>query len=82
MDIVWFLLIGLLAGWLASHLIKVRGLGLAEKLIVGVIGALIGGYVFRVLPVNVNVSGTAGSLITATVGAAILLFLLKLIRRY
>ncbi|MGO9471769.1 MAG: GlsB/YeaQ/YmgE family stress response membrane protein [Isosphaeraceae bacterium] len=82
MDIVWFLLIGLAAGWLASFLIKVRGLGLAEKLIVGVIGALIGGYVFRVLPVNMNVSGTAGSLITATVGAAILLFLLKLIRRY
>lgn len=82
MDIVWFLLIGLVAGWLASHLIKVRGLGLAEKLIVGVIGALIGGYVFRVLPVNMNVSGTAGSLITATVGAAILLFLLKLFRRY
>jgi len=81
-DIVWFLLIGLVAGWLASHLIKVRGLGLAEKLIVGVIGALIGGYVFRVLPVNMNVSGTAGSLITATVGAAILLFLLKLFRRY
>jgi len=81
-DIVWFLLIGLVAGWLASHLIKVRGLGLAEKLIVGVIGAVIGGYVFRVLPVNLNVSETAGSLITATVGAAILLFLLKLIRRY
>jgi len=81
-DIVWFLLIGLVAGWLASHLIKVRGFGLAEKLIVGVIGALIGGYVFRVLPVNMNVSGTAGSLITATVGAAILLFLLKLFRRY
>jgi len=81
MDLVWFLLIGLAAGWLASHLIKVRGLGLVEKLVVGVIGAVIGGYVFRALPVNLTVSGTAGSLITATVGAAILLFALKLIRR-
>jgi len=80
-DIVGFLLIGLVAGWVASFLIKVRGLGLAEKLIVGVIGAVVGGYLFRFLPVNVS-SGTAGSLITATVGAAVLLFLLKLIRRY
>ena len=81
-DLVWFLLIGLVAGWLASILIKVRGLGLAEKLIVGVIGAIIGGYLFRALPVDLPVSGTAGSLITATVGAAVLLFVLKLIRRY
>jgi uncharacterized membrane protein YeaQ/YmgE (transglycosylase-associated protein family) len=82
-DIVWFLLIGLVAGWLASHLIKVRGLGLAEKLIVGVIGSLVGGYVFKYLPVNVPAGGdTVGSLITATVGAAILLFVLKLVRRY
>jgi uncharacterized membrane protein YeaQ/YmgE (transglycosylase-associated protein family) len=82
MDIVWFLLIGLVAGWLASRLIKVRGLGLVEKLVVGVIGAVIGGYVFRALAVNLNVPDTIGSLITATVGAAILLFVLKLIRRY
>jgi uncharacterized membrane protein YeaQ/YmgE (transglycosylase-associated protein family) len=82
-EILGFLLIGLVAGWLASHLIKVRGLGLAEKLIVGVIGAVIGGYIFRALPVDVPVgSGTVGSLITATVGAAILLFVLKLVRRY
>ncbi len=82
MDIVWFLLIGLVAGWLASILIKVRGLGLVEKLVVGVIGAVIGGYLFRAVPVDLPVSGTAGSLITATVGAIILLFVLKLVRRY
>jgi uncharacterized membrane protein YeaQ/YmgE (transglycosylase-associated protein family) len=80
MNIIWFLLIGLVAGWLASHLMKVRGFGLGEKLIVGVIGALIGGYVFDAL--GVSMSGTLGSLVAATVGAAILLFLLKLIRRY
>ena len=82
MEFIWFILIGLVAGWLASRLIKVRGLGLVEKLVVGVIGAVIGGYVFRALAVNLNVPDTIGSLITATVGAAILLFVLKLIRRY
>ena len=82
MDIVWFLLIGLVAGWLASHLIKVRGLGLIEKLVVGVIGAVIGGYLFRAVPVDLPGGSTVGALITATVGAAILLFVLKLVRRY
>ncbi len=79
MNLVWFLLIGLAAGWLAGHLVKGRGFGLLENLVIGVIGALIGGYVFGSL--GVNTGGLLGQLITATVGALILLFLLKLIRR-
>ncbi len=79
MSLVWFLLIGLAAGWLAGHLVKGRGFGLLENLVIGVIGALIGGYVFGSL--GVNTGGLLGQLITATVGALILLFLLKLIRR-
>jgi uncharacterized membrane protein YeaQ/YmgE (transglycosylase-associated protein family) len=78
-DLIWFLLIGLAAGWLAGHLVKRRGSGWVEDLIVGVIGALIGGFLFGQL--RVNIAGTLGSLISATVGAVILLFLLKYIRR-
>jgi uncharacterized membrane protein YeaQ/YmgE (transglycosylase-associated protein family) len=78
-SIVWFLLIGLAAGWLAGKLVKGRGFGLVENLIIGVIGALIGGFVFGAL--GVNVGGLPGQLIAATVGALILLYLLKLIRR-
>lgn len=79
MDLLSFLLIGLAAGWLAGHIVKGRGFGLLENLIIGVIGALIGGYVFGSL--GVNTSGLPGALVAATVGALILLFLLKLIRR-
>jgi uncharacterized membrane protein YeaQ/YmgE (transglycosylase-associated protein family) len=79
LNIVWFLLIGLAAGWLAGQLVKGRGFGLVENLVIGVIGALIGGFVFGQL--GVNASGLLGSLIAATVGAVILLFLLRLIRR-
>ena len=78
MNLIGFLIIGLVAGWLASKFIKGRGLGLAGNLVVGVLGAVIGGYVFGL--VGVNTGGLAGQLISATVGAAILLFLLKLIR--
>ena len=79
MSIIWFLLIGLAAGWLAGQLVKGRGFGMVENLIIGVIGALIGGYVFGAL--GVNVGGLLGELIAATVGALVLLYLLKLIRR-
>ena len=79
MSIIYFLLIGLAAGWFAGHLVKGRGFGLVENLIIGVIGALIGGFVFGTL--GVNVGGLLGQLIAATVGALILLYLLKFIRR-
>jgi uncharacterized membrane protein YeaQ/YmgE (transglycosylase-associated protein family) len=78
-DILLFLLIGLAAGWLASQLVKRSSSGWVEDLIIGVIGALIGGFVFGRL--GVGTSGLLGSLLSATIGAVILLFLLKLIRR-
>jgi uncharacterized membrane protein YeaQ/YmgE (transglycosylase-associated protein family) len=77
-NIIGFLLIGLAAGWLAGKLVKGRGFGLVENLVIGVIGALIGGYIFPL--VGVNIGGLASQLIAATVGAVILLFVLKLIR--
>jgi uncharacterized membrane protein YeaQ/YmgE (transglycosylase-associated protein family) len=78
-SIVWFLLIGLVAGWLAGHLVKGRGFGWVANLVVGVIGALIGGFIFGQL--GVSTPGLTGELISATVGAVILLFLLKVVRK-
>ena len=49
MDIIWFLLIGLVAGWLASLITKREGKGVVSYLIIGVIGALLGGCLFRLL---------------------------------
>lgn len=79
MNIVLFLLIGLAAGWLAGQLVKRRGSGWIEDLIIGGIGALIGGFLFGML--GVNTGGLVGSLVSATVGAVILLYLLRYIRR-
>jgi uncharacterized membrane protein YeaQ/YmgE (transglycosylase-associated protein family) len=78
-DIVLFLLIGLAAGWLAGQLVKRRGSGWVEDLIIGVIGAVIGGFLFRLL--GVDTGGLLGSLISATIGAIILLYLLRHFRR-
>ena len=79
MNLILFLLIGLAAGLIASRLVKRRSSGYVEDLVVGVIGAVIGGFVFDLL--GVRTSGLVGSLISAILGAVILLFLLKYIRR-
>jgi len=81
MDILWFILIGLVAGWLAALVVRGRGMGILVDIVVGVIGAIIGGYLFSYLNIGLPVSGLFGSLITATVGAILLLFVLSLFRR-
>ena len=76
--LILFLIIGILAGWLASTMMKGRGLGLVGNLIVGVIGAFLGGFLFSVL--GISAGGLVGLLITATVGAVVLLLLIRLIK--
>ena len=80
MGIIGFLIIGIVAGWLAGKIMKGGGFGLIGDLVVGVIGALLGGFLFVALDIHIG-DGLIGSLITATVGAIVLLFLLRLIKR-
>jgi uncharacterized membrane protein YeaQ/YmgE (transglycosylase-associated protein family) len=79
MNIIWFLLVGLIAGWLAGTLVKGSGFGVLGDIIVGIIGALLGGFLFGVL--GISAGGTLGTIIMATVGAVVLIFILRLIRR-
>jgi uncharacterized membrane protein YeaQ/YmgE (transglycosylase-associated protein family) len=80
MEFLWFILIGLTAGWLAGQLMKGGGFGIVGDIVVGVIGALLGGFLFSTLGVSAG-GGLIGSLIVATIGACVLLFLLRLIKR-
>ena len=79
MNIVWFLLIGIAAGWLAGQFVKGGGFGLIGDLIVGVIGAVLGGFVFGLL--GISAGGLIGSLVCATIGAVLLLVILRAIKR-
>lgn len=79
MSFVWFMLIGLAAGWLAGQLVKGGGFGLVGDLVVGMIGALIGGTLFGMF--GLAATGLLGSLITATVGAIVLIVILRALRR-
>jgi uncharacterized membrane protein YeaQ/YmgE (transglycosylase-associated protein family) len=77
---VIFLVIGGVAGWLAGMLFKGGGFGLIGNLVVGVLGALLGGWLFKVLKISVG-GEWIGPIITATVGAIVLLALLGLVKR-
>lgn len=79
MELIWIIAIGMLAGFLASLVMKGRGSGYIINLVVGVIGAILGGWLFGKLGINVG-GDLIGALITAFSGSVILLFLLKLIR--
>ncbi len=80
MEFCWFILIGLAAGWVAGQLTKGGRFGVVGDIIVGVIGALLGGFLFRTLGASAG-GGLFGSLIVATIGAVVLLFLLRLIKK-
>ena len=79
MHLLWFLLIGIAAGWLAGQLMKGGGYGLLGDLVIGVIGSFLGGWVLGAL--GIFTSGLIGSLVTATIGAVLLVFLVRLIKR-
>jgi len=79
MNIIWFLLIGLVAGWLAGQLMKGRGFGIVGNMIVGVVGSVLGGFLFGMLGISTG-DGLIGSLITAVIGAVVLLFAVSLVK--
>lgn len=77
--LIIFLAIGAAAGWLAGTLMKGGGFGLLGNMVVGIIGAVVGGFVFGLL--GITSGGLLGSIITATVGAVILIFAVRTIKK-
>jgi uncharacterized membrane protein YeaQ/YmgE (transglycosylase-associated protein family) len=80
MSLLWFLIVGLIAGWLAGMLVKGGGFGLIGDLVVGVIGAVLGGWLFTTFGASIG-GGLIGAIIVATIGAVILLVIVRAIKR-
>jgi uncharacterized membrane protein YeaQ/YmgE (transglycosylase-associated protein family) len=72
--------VGLIAGWLASAVVG-GGYGVIGDIVVGVVGAFLGGFLFRALHIGVPFHGLAGTIFVAFVGAIVLLVILRVIRR-
>jgi uncharacterized membrane protein YeaQ/YmgE (transglycosylase-associated protein family) len=75
------LVVGFVAGWLAGKIVRGGGFGIIGDIIVGIVGALIGRWLFGFLKISIGVNFWVDAIVTATVGAVVLLFLLRLIRR-
>jgi uncharacterized membrane protein YeaQ/YmgE (transglycosylase-associated protein family) len=77
--LVW-VLIGAVAGWLAGIIVKGFGLGLVGNIVVGILGAIVGGYLFPMLGISLG-GGWIDRIIYATMGAVVLLAVVKVLKK-
>ena len=80
MGIIWTLLIGIAAGWLAGQFMKGGGYGLVGDLVLGILGSVLGSWIFGAIGL-MSGGGIIGSLVVSTVGAMALLWLVRLIKK-
>ncbi len=80
-SLIVVVIVGLVAGWLAAKVVQGAGLGVIGDIIVGVIGAFIGRWLFEHFHVRIGVNFWVDAILTATVGAIVLLVVIRLIRR-
>ena len=76
MSVIWYIIIGIVAGFLAGKIMRGGGFGL----LINLVGGLLGGWVFGLL--GIAAGGILGSLITSVVGAVLLLWILSLFRKH
>ena len=80
MVVIWAL-VGLVAGWLASQFVRGGGSGTVADIVIGIVGAFIGGFVFRSAGWHVPLDGYPGVIFVAFIGAVILLAVMRLVGR-
>ncbi|HEX6059004.1 MAG TPA: GlsB/YeaQ/YmgE family stress response membrane protein [Gemmatimonadaceae bacterium] len=80
MDLLTWIIVGLIAGVLAS-LVMGGGFGIIGDIVIGIVGAFVGAWIFRALGVASPFGGLAGTIFVAFIGAVVLLFLVRLVRR-
>ena len=79
-SILVILLVGLIAGWLAGQIVQGTGFGLVGDILIGIVGAFIASWLFAKLGFHIATSGLIREIIYATLGAIILLLILRLVR--
>ena len=80
MSFLWFIIIGAVAGWGAGKIMQGGGFGLLMNIVLGIVGGVVGGWVFGLLGISSD-GGLIGSLVTALVGAVLLLYVARLIKK-
>jgi uncharacterized membrane protein YeaQ/YmgE (transglycosylase-associated protein family) len=77
--LIWAVIVGLIAGWLAGKVMKGGGYGTLMDIVLGIAGGVIGGFVFGL--VGLSASGLTGSIIVSFVGAVILIWLVRQLKK-
>jgi len=80
MELLYTLLVGAIAGWLAGQIMRGRGFGLLVNILLGIVGAFIGPYIFGLLGVAFT-GGILGSILVSLVGAIVVLAIAGLFNR-
>jgi uncharacterized membrane protein YeaQ/YmgE (transglycosylase-associated protein family) len=79
MWLLWTIIIGILAGFIAGKIVKGHGMGTLMDLVVGIVGSILGGWIFTLL--GLAAYGLIGQLVMATVGAVVLLLIVRAIKK-
>jgi uncharacterized membrane protein YeaQ/YmgE (transglycosylase-associated protein family) len=79
MWLLWTIIIGILAGFIAGKVVKGHGMGTLMDLLIGIVGSVLGGWIFTLL--GLAAYGLIGQLVMATVGAVVLLLIVRAIKK-
>ncbi|MEL0455226.1 GlsB/YeaQ/YmgE family stress response membrane protein [Flavobacteriaceae bacterium SZ-1-7] len=80
MSLLYSLLVGAIAGWLAGKIMKGGGFGLVLNIVIGIFGGLVGNWLFGVLGISIS-DGIIGDILTGAIGASIILFVAGLFKK-
>lgn len=78
MQVLWWILVGLIAGWLTGKIMKGAGYGFFVDIILGIVGAVVGGFIAKALGISPS-GGLIYTILIAIAGAVIVVFLVRLI---
>jgi uncharacterized membrane protein YeaQ/YmgE (transglycosylase-associated protein family) len=78
-NLIWWILVGLIAGWAAGKIMRGGGYGVVVDIILGIVGAVVGGWLLGAL--GISAGGFIGTIVVAIIGAIFLIWLTRLIKK-
>ncbi len=78
-DLIWLAVVGLIAGWAAGRIMKGGGYGVAMDIVLGILGAVVGGWLLGVL--GIHAGGFIGTILVAILGAVVLIWITRLLKK-
>jgi uncharacterized membrane protein YeaQ/YmgE (transglycosylase-associated protein family) len=78
-NLIWWIIVGLIAGWAAGRIMKGGGYGVAMDIVLGIVGAVVGGWLMGML--GIDAGGFLGTIVIAIIGAVFLIWLSRLLKK-